>query len=108
MPIQPVDMVATMRELASDMLWPHRLDKAKEDESRWRSLIEAVFITLADVMEFIGPQTSWQAKQIVDEFSDEDFREWKEGVEKGVTHDDWEGLLEHRACQLDMTLADCI
>ena len=99
--IQPVDMVAVMQQLASDMDWQLQLDKAKDDESRWKPLIRAVLMALSDVMEVTDrkcPQTLWQAIQIVNNFSDEDFREWKEGVEKGITHSDWEGLLEHRAC----------
>jgi hypothetical protein len=53
------------------------------------------FVDLTGVMEstdrkcdFILPQSLWQAVQLVNDFSDEYFREWKEGAEKGITHDD--------------------
>jgi succinate dehydrogenase/fumarate reductase-like Fe-S protein len=80
--------------------------KVKDDDSDWKCLFRAVLVTLTSVMEsadqdsdFIGPQTVSQAERIIDDFGDENFREWKEEVEKGIKHDDWEGLLEHRTCQ---------
>jgi hypothetical protein len=105
--IQPVQTVVTrMRQLASDLELQIRMDKAKDDESRWKPLISSVLSILTDVIEttdrnsdLIGSQSLSQAEQIVNGFSDEYLREWKEGVEKGIAHDDWEGLLKHRMYQ---------
>jgi hypothetical protein len=107
-PIQPLQaLAARMRKYATTQHWQITMDMAKDDESKWTDLIQIVLSALTSSMEstdrtsdFIGPQTLLQAEQIVDDFSDEYFREWKDGVQKGINNDDWEDLLKHRTFQI--------
>jgi hypothetical protein len=84
--------------------WRLFMDNAVNDES-WKWLISNVLVYLIAVMkstddygDIIDCQPL-QADQMVDNFSDQYFKEWKEGVRKGIQHGDWEDLLEHRTCQ---------
>jgi hypothetical protein len=44
---------------------------------------------------FIAPEI-FDAGDIVKGFTDDDLREWMDGVQKGLKHFNWESLLEHR------------
>ena len=98
---QMTKLVAAMNKYSKT--WGGMMDAAEDDDSEWKLLFAHVLMKLTDTLantdvgdKFIAPQTSGQAEKIVDGFSNDDFKEWKKGLQKGVVNGDWKDLVEHR------------
>jgi hypothetical protein len=92
-----------MTNLSLRERWQTRMDEAGDDTSQWRDLSSSVLYFLMAVLartdrkdSFIAPDIV-DADEIVKGFTDDDLREWMDGVQKGLKDGNWEGLLEHRA-----------
>jgi hypothetical protein len=93
-----------MKDLSRCQDWQIRIDEleADGDDTKWQHLFSHVLIHLAsklavDLKASIVPsQTLDQADEIVKSFSEDEFKEWKDGVQKGVKEGDWTDLIAHR------------
>jgi hypothetical protein len=80
-----------------------QFDEGACDDTEWRQLLPHVLVHLTSRLaetdvkaSFISPRTLPQAKEIVEGFSEDEFKEWKDGLQKGVKTGDWADLIAHR------------
>jgi hypothetical protein len=105
-------VAAKMAEYSSASMWDLRMDKATVDESKWKPLMASILFHLGDALlantdekdKFSASLTLSRAMEIVNSFSDDDYEEWKKGVQKGVVNGDWTDLVEHRKCHSNCVL----
>jgi hypothetical protein len=93
-----------MTNLSRKARWRSAYDEAGDDTSRWRNLFSIVLLFLTQKLattdmkdSFIAPRDINESEKIVKGFTDDDLREWIDGVQQGLKHGNWEDLLEHRA-----------
>jgi hypothetical protein len=92
-----------MKYMSGRQIWQIRFDSAGDDNSQWRDLFSDVLMSLTlrlattDLKtSIIPPQDLDGSDNIVKGFNNDDLREWKDGVQKGVKEDDWTDLIAHR------------
>ena len=92
-----------MKDLSRRWRWLSRVNDAGDDASEWRDLFSDVLVSITGHLAITDlkasvtpPQNSLQADEIVKGFDDEEFDEWKRGVQKGVKENDWTVLISQR------------
>jgi hypothetical protein len=96
---------AKMKGISRRQRWKTRMEDAEgaEDDSEWKELLSDVLVGLTGELALtalkgsvIPPTASSQADEIVKDFKSDDFNEWKDAVQEGVTGGNWEDLVAHR------------
>jgi len=85
-------------DIARRQLWQRRIDNAGND-SEWRDFLSDVILVIMNAelqVPIISPQTRPTSIVILKGFSENELREWKDAVRKGVKEGDWTDLLTHR------------
>lgn len=82
--------------------WRNQINAARDD-SEWRNFFSLVTWTLTNknIPDILPPQTEAQSIVITNNFSENELREWKDGVRKGLEEGDWTDLVIHRECPKD-------
>ncbi len=90
----------SMKNYSRRKRWLYRIDDAGDDASEWRDLFSDVLLFLTDQLaatdlkgSVIPAQTPNKANEMVMGFDNDEFKEWKGGVQKGVKENDWADLI---------------
>jgi hypothetical protein len=87
-----------MNDISGPQRWQNRIDDAGDDDSQWRGLFADVLVYLTIRLSITDLKTSILSPEDLDEesivkgFNDDDLREWKVGVQKGVERERLDGL----------------
>jgi hypothetical protein len=93
-----------MEKLSRRNQWQRRFADAQNDasQSAWRDLFSDVLICLSLLLSttnlkdsVIPPIAYDKADSLVNDLTDEEFKEWVNGVQTGVKKNDWEHLIVH-------------
>jgi hypothetical protein len=85
-------------DIARCQRWQSQIDDAGDD-SAWRKFFSGVICMITNEelqAAIIPPQTKSQSIAITKGFSENELREWKDAVQKGVKEGNWTDLITHR------------
>jgi hypothetical protein len=93
---QQVAINEKITEIAHRQHWQNQFDKAGND-SEWRDFFPAVIVAITNrKISAILPQSEDDSIKITNSLSENELKEWKDGVRKGLKDGDWTDLINHR------------
>ena len=92
----------TMDRISRRNLWQHRIVDAQKDDSQseWQGLFSDILICLllqlsnTNLKDSVIPPLACDS--LVNDLTDDEFKEWVNGVQTGVKEKDWAHLIAHR------------